>query len=684
MIAFLTKSDTSEGFEQIVDFLNTSVIQYALMVNPTIYVSFIKQFWSSVSFKQINDVVRLQALIDRRKVIITEDTVRQTLRLDDADSIDCLPNEEIFAELARMGSSMASAVICLATGRKFNFLKYIFDNLVRNVDSPSKFYMYPRFLQLMIIAQVGDLASHTTKYTSSALTQKVFANMRRVDKGFSRVDTLLFDGMLVPHQVHDVADDVADDVVDADAEPTSPSPTPATTPPPQQELILLSSQVESTLPPSPHQSPIAQPSSLPPQQPPSHDAEISMALLNQLLETYADGDVTLEEVDAKKDAEETDEAVLAKVEEVLEVVTAAKLMTEVVTTATTPIIVAPVPKASAPRRRRGVIIQDPEEAATASLSVQPEVKSKDKGKGILVEEPKPLKRQAQIEHDEAYARELEAELNANINWNEVIEQVKRKEKQDNLVMRYQALKRKHVTEAQARKNIIVYLKNMAGFKMIFFKGMSYTDIRPIFEKHFNSNWTFLKKGEKEIKEEESKLSKRKSENLEQEDLEMLWKIVQERFASLELKNFSDDFLLNALKTMFEKPNVEANIWKNQRGIYGLAKVKSWKLLESCGVYIITFITTQMILLVERRYPLTGFTLNQMLNNVRLEVEEESDVSLELLRFVRRQLQEGYKPDFGVDAVEDFKEYMLRDYYCWLKSYCCWYKLKLLDNAAGSS
>nr|GEZ40349.1 hypothetical protein [Tanacetum cinerariifolium] len=39
--------------------------------------------------------------------------------------------------------------------------------------------------------------------------------------------------------------------------------------------------------------------------------------------------------------------------------------------------------------------------------------------------------------------------------------------------------------------------------------------------------------------------------------------------------------------------------------------------------------------------------------------------------------------FGVDAVEDFKEYMLRDYYCWLKTYCCWYKLKLLDNAAHS-
>nr|GEY42586.1 hypothetical protein [Tanacetum cinerariifolium] len=53
--------------------------------------------------KKSNDVVRLQALIDRKKVIIIEDSIRQALRLDDADSVDCLLNEEIFTELARMG-----------------------------------------------------------------------------------------------------------------------------------------------------------------------------------------------------------------------------------------------------------------------------------------------------------------------------------------------------------------------------------------------------------------------------------------------------------------------------------------------------------------------------------------------------------------------------------------------------
>nr|GEY55351.1 hypothetical protein [Tanacetum cinerariifolium] len=96
MIAFLTKFYAIEGFDQIVDFLNAHTIQYALMVNLSIYVSCIKQFWALVSVKKTNDVVKLQALIGSKKVVITEDTIRQTLRLDNADGVDCLSNEEIF------------------------------------------------------------------------------------------------------------------------------------------------------------------------------------------------------------------------------------------------------------------------------------------------------------------------------------------------------------------------------------------------------------------------------------------------------------------------------------------------------------------------------------------------------------------------------------------------------------
>nr|GEX58871.1 hypothetical protein [Tanacetum cinerariifolium] len=177
MITFLTKSDASEGLNQVVDFLNAYTIQYALMVNPTIYVLSIKQFWASVLIKKSNDAVKLQALIDRKKVIITEDTIRQALRLDDADGIDCLPNEEIFAELARMGYEKLST--------------------------------------------------------------------KEIGKGFSRVDTPLFDAMLVQQQVKDDAEVQEDEDNKVSAAPTPPSPTPATTSSLQQEPISSPPQAQS-------------------------------------------------------------------------------------------------------------------------------------------------------------------------------------------------------------------------------------------------------------------------------------------------------------------------------------------------------------------------------------------------------------------------------------------------------
>ncbi|GKE58417.1 hypothetical protein Tco_1497602 [Tanacetum coccineum] len=72
MVAFLSKPAESEGFEQIVDFLNAHPIRYALTVNPTIYVSCIEQFWSSAMAKTINGEVQLHALVDGKMIVITE------------------------------------------------------------------------------------------------------------------------------------------------------------------------------------------------------------------------------------------------------------------------------------------------------------------------------------------------------------------------------------------------------------------------------------------------------------------------------------------------------------------------------------------------------------------------------------------------------------------------------------
>nr|GEW85848.1 hypothetical protein [Tanacetum cinerariifolium] len=590
-------------------------------------------FWTTVAIKKVNDVIRLQALVDKKKVVVTEATIREALCLDDAEGVECLPNEEIFAKLARMGyekpstkltfykaffssqwkflihtilqcmsakrtswnefsSSMASAVICLSLGRKFNFSKYIFDSLVRNVDSPTKFYMYPRFLQLMIRKQVGDLSTHTTRYTSTALTQKVFANMRRVGKGFSGVETPLFEGMLVEQQVVEEGDAEvhgkevnAGDTTEGDVsaaheevstvaeEPSISSPTPPTPPPQPSHDIPSISQAQPTLQQLPQvQTPSPQPQQdaripmtsptppTPPPQPshdipsisqaqptlqqspqvqtpspqPQQDARIPMNLLQEVLDTCTDLtrrvehlqfdkvaqalEITklkrrvkklerrnkvrvlklrrLQKVGTTQRVDSFDKTVMDDVsnqgrmianmdadvvlEEAKEIFEDAKVDEIPVVT----LIVAPARVTAAPnRRRKGVVIRDPEEESTTSTIIPAETKSKDKGKGIILEEPKPLKKHQQIEQDEKYDRE------------------------------YQAMKRKPHTEAQARKNMMLYLKNNVGFKMDYFKGMSYDDIRPIFERYFDSNVAFLQKTKEHTEEEESRALKRLNETL---------------------------------------------------------------------------------------------------------------------------------------------------------------------------
>nr|GFD23083.1 hypothetical protein [Tanacetum cinerariifolium] len=136
----------------------------------------------------------------------------------------------------------------------------------------------------------------------------------------------------------------------------------------------------------------------------------------------------------------------AEVQEVVYVVTTAKLITEVVTatsvivTAASTIIFAAEPQvhaatitaapvrvaAASTKRRKIVVIRDPEEELTTSSIIPTDTKSMDKGKGIMVEEPKPLKKKQQVKMDEEYARKLYVELNKDIDWDVAIDQVKQK------------------------------------------------------------------------------------------------------------------------------------------------------------------------------------------------------------------------------------------------------------------
>ncbi|GKE99531.1 hypothetical protein Tco_0022882 [Tanacetum coccineum] len=105
MVAYLKKTEGSEGFYQIVDFLNASHIRYAFTENLTIYVSLINQFWQTATTRTLdNGEIELTATIDGKVNIVTEASVRRHLQLADSEGISSLPTIEIFEQLSLMRS----------------------------------------------------------------------------------------------------------------------------------------------------------------------------------------------------------------------------------------------------------------------------------------------------------------------------------------------------------------------------------------------------------------------------------------------------------------------------------------------------------------------------------------------------------------------------------------------------
>ncbi|GKD06653.1 hypothetical protein Tco_1181627 [Tanacetum coccineum] len=155
----------------------------------------------------------ISATIDGHEKLITEDSLRRHLKLEDAEGISSLSNEEIFEHLAHMGyvtnsesltffkghflpqwkffihtilhclsskktawdqisSNIATAIICLATSRRFNFSKFIFEAMVKNLDSPHKFLLYPRvvtplFKSMLVQAHDEEQQQSPSRITSS-------------------------------------------------------------------------------------------------------------------------------------------------------------------------------------------------------------------------------------------------------------------------------------------------------------------------------------------------------------------------------------------------------------------------------------------------------------------------------------------------------------------------------------
>ncbi|GJZ75899.1 hypothetical protein Tco_0640364, partial [Tanacetum coccineum] len=280
-VGFLRKPDESAGFAEIVDFLRGSNLRYALTTNPTIYDSLVKQFWQTATANTLADgTLELQATIDTIVYTITEASIRNKLQLANASGITMLPNIEIFKGMGHIGyptdgsftfwksffspqwrflvhhllhyissksggwdqfgSNIATALICLSTGRVYNFSKLIFDGMVANLKSKTKFLMYPRFLQLILDIQTKN--KHP--YLAVTLTKKIFGNMKR---GFRGAPRPLLPAMLLVATTNPSAGQEHPDV--AQAQPSSSTIlVPSTSLPPVQSPPPITTPIPASTP----------------------------------------------------------------------------------------------------------------------------------------------------------------------------------------------------------------------------------------------------------------------------------------------------------------------------------------------------------------------------------------------------------------------------------------------------
>ncbi|GJV80653.1 putative reverse transcriptase domain-containing protein [Tanacetum coccineum] len=369
LVAFLEKPKESNGFDGIIDFLNASSIKYALIVNPTVYESCIQQFWVTAKAKIVNGERQIQALVDKKKLTLMGAKTTAW-------------NE--------FSSTMASAIICLTTNQKFNFSKYIFANMMKNLEGEVKFLIYPRRKQRK--------DSGPTEPIPDVATNEEPTSTPSCDPPQSGEDSLQL------AELRTLCTKLQKQVLDLEEAKTTQA----------KEISSLKKRVKQL-------------------EKKRKSITSGLKKLRKLGRKIANLDADAEVTLIDETQERFDEEMLFDVQDDLQVVTTASATTTVdeLTLAQTLIeIKAAKPKAvttnaitittvvaSTRPKAKGIIFHDKEEQASAftpivSSSQLPQVK--DKGKGKMVKPEEPLKKKDQIALDEELALRLQAEEQANI------------------------------------------------------------------------------------------------------------------------------------------------------------------------------------------------------------------------------------------------------------------------------
>nr|GEV06249.1 hypothetical protein [Tanacetum cinerariifolium] len=545
LVAFLEKPIGSNGFEQIIDFLNANLIKYALTVSPMIYTSCIKQFWTSAKVKTINDDVRLQALVERKKVIVNEASIRRDLRLDDAE-----------------GTFFSRVITPL------------FETIM--VQAPKEVGDIPTDTQDIPILTQPSASQPQRKHKPRRKQKEATEVPQTGPQAKEHIPTPSHDPLpsgkdrLQLNELMDICTKLSDRVLSLEQTKTNQSAK-------IEKLKKRVKKLEEKKKKRTHGLKRLYKVGLSAKVESSEDeeglgAQEDVSKQGKIVEIDANEDLFLIDETAQ-DQERIKDQDLFGVHDLdgdevfMDVTTGENVEQDATITKSVKEIKAAKPKA------KGVTIQEPSEFRTTSPP-QPSQPphAKDKGKGIMVEPEKPLKKKDQIALDKEATIDADRQLAKQIQSQER-EQISIEERSKLLAELIESRRRCleivpeddddvaiEATPLSSKYPTIVDYKIYKEGKKSYFKIIR-ADVN---SQNYLTFGTMFK-------------------NFNREDLEVLRSIVKERFKKIKPVDDIDNLLFQTLKTMFEH-YVEDIIWKYQ---HGAVKVHNWKLYNSCGVYCVT-------------------------------------------------------------------------------------------------
>nr|GEY55700.1 hypothetical protein [Tanacetum cinerariifolium] len=559
--------------------------------------------------EKVNDQEQIQALVDKTKVIITEDSIRSDLCFDDAEGTAYLLNEAIFEGLVRMGyekpsqkltfykayffpqskflihtilqclsakttawnkfnSTMASAIICLADNQKFNFSKYIFDNMVKSLEGRVKFYLFPRFLQVLLDKQVEGMTRYKEMYVISSHTKKIFTNMRIIGAGFSGVIIPLFDTMMVqaPTDIETSHDESEDE---------DHVPTPSSDPLPSGEDISILNELMVFYTSLQEQV-------LDLQEAKAAQANEVAALKKKKDSLGAQEDASkqgrmIKEIDQNAEIALDDETQGRTNDDEMFGVDDHATKEVVIDSAAEPVTIVKDSVALT------TYVTEDEITMAQALAALKSVKTKvvDKGKAKMIEPEVLIKKKEHMRIDKEYARKLEAEEQRSFDEIKKLydrEMTKVDENVEPIVDDSEELRMCIEIVFDDGDKVLIEGIPISSRSPTIIDYKIYKEGKKTYFKIFRAN------GNSQVYQTFEKMFK----NFNKEDLEVLWDIAKDRFKKEKPVDDMDNILFRTLKTMFEH-HVKDTIWKYQQGLAKgrIVGIKSLQGVTAVQVYVRT-------------------------------------------------------------------------------------------------